>query len=489
MKNTIKYITYATLLSFSLVSCLEFDDPVEDQPEAVESSGQADFSTFVALGDSLTAGFSDGSLYIDGQEVSFANLMAIQMEAAGGSEFTTPFMNDNIGGFVELEDTFPKRLVFDAINRVPVRIEGESTTSPLDILTGPFSNMGIPGAKSFHLGLDGYGTLNPYFGRFASSLGTNVLTDALAQSPTFFNLWIGNNDVLSYAVSGGTGVNQLGNLDATTYGNDDITDPNLFSIVYNSIVQTLTIGGAEGLLVNIPSVTSLPFFNTVPHNPVPLDATTAAVLNSDAAYGAYNQGLLDVEALGILSASERERRTISFSESTTNAVVIFDESLTDLTAINPALTNMRQATAEDLLVLTASSFIGTLAIEGDENTANGVAVPLSDMWVLTPEEQAEIATATEAFNTTIAGLAEERGLAFYDANARTEELSTNGITINGSTVTNEFATGGFFSLDGIHLSPKANGIIANEMIEVINETYGSTLTPTNTRDLPTIFIQ
>jgi hypothetical protein len=66
---------------------------------------------------------------------------------------------------------------------------------------------GVPGAKSFHLLYNGYGnpagiaakTANPYFVRFASSPTATVVGDALAQNPTFFSLWIGNNDTLGYA--------------------------------------------------------------------------------------------------------------------------------------------------------------------------------------------------------------------------------------------------------------------------------------------------
>lgn len=502
MKNTIKYISLLALVGFT--GCeLEFDQPVEDTPIAEQSSGEANFSTFVALGDSLTAGFADGALYTDGQNVSFANLMATQMQVAGGGTFTTPLMNDNFGGFAEAQEMFPPRFILDAVNSAPVRINAVPTTSITDVLTGPFNNVGIPGAKSFHLGFNGYATLNPYFGRFASAATTNVVVDALAQAPTFFSLWIGANDVLSYATSGGTGVNQLGNTDPLTYGNNDISDPSFFASTYNAIVGALAGpaeaggAGAKGLLVNIPSVTVLPFFTTVPFNPIPMDQATATATNT--AYTAYNEGMLQVQAAinaglvpglpaGFLSDAEIAKRNINFSAGQ-NAVVISDESLTDLTIINPALISIRQATAEDLLVLTSSAFIGTQAVEGDATTTNGVAIPLGDQWVLTPEEQAEIETATAAFNTVIENAATTFDLALYNAASRLEDLSTDGISANGSLVTNAFATGGFFSLDGIHLSPKGNGITANEMMKEINNKYGSTLQAVETRDLPGIFIQ
>src|SRR5690606_33127544 len=126
----------------------------------------------------------------------------------------------------------------------------------------------IPGAKSFHLGIAGYGTLNPYFGRMASSAGATVLGDAASQNPTFFTLSeIGGNDVLSYASSGGTGVYQLGNFNPSTYGGNDITDPNVFAASIEAFVAALTSNVAYLVVANVHNFTSLSHVNTVHHNP------------------------------------------------------------------------------------------------------------------------------------------------------------------------------------------------------------------------------
>src|SRR5690606_32355776 len=96
------------------------------------------------------------------------------------------------------------------------------------------------------------GGANPYFARFASSSGASVIEDAVAQNPTFFTLWIGNNDVLGFATSGGVGEDQTGNLNPSTYGSSDITDPQVFASVYSEIVGQLVADDAEGVLINIP---------------------------------------------------------------------------------------------------------------------------------------------------------------------------------------------------------------------------------------------
>ncbi|MAO18415.1 MAG: G-D-S-L family lipolytic protein, partial [Muricauda sp.] len=172
-----------------------------------------------------------------------------------------------------------------------------------------------------------------------------------------------------------------------------------------------------------------------------------------------------------------------------NAVVIIDEDLTDLTGFNPALINMRQATADDLLVLTARNHIGTLADPDIPTSINGVAVPLADKWVLTPEEQTIVETALTAYNQTIAGLATAYDLAFVDANALLAELNANGFQqADGSVVDATFATGGGFSLDGVHPAPRGYAIVANAFIDAINTKYNSNLPGVNPLDYTGLYI-
>ncbi len=534
-KNTYIYIVLASL---GFIACEpEFDQPLEDTPIALQSSGEADFSKYVAIGNSLTAGFADGALFIDGQENAFANLLANQMKPAGGGDFNIPFMTDNNGGFSGLEQAFGTRLVLEIDNRgnrTPVRI---SETANNDITAraegSVFNNMGVPGAKSYQLILPGFGnpaglltsppSTNPYFVRFAREANSSVIGDAAIQEPTFFTLWAGNNDVLGYAVAGGAPTiledgtiipitNQTGSFPAldlatatqdeitaaygnvaSSYGSNDISDPALVATSTAIITSTLTANGTNntrGVVINIPEITSIPFFTTVPFNPVPLDAATAEATNM--AYTGYNDGLIGANALGALSTEELRRRTINF-EAGQNPVVIFDENLTNLGAINPLLAmlpQIRQATEDDLILLTASSFIGTQAIENDPTTTNGVAIPLADKWVLTPEEQTELSTAIAGYNAGISAVAEANpSIVLYDANTRLQRLSQRGITSEGIRVTSEFGTGGTFSLDGVHLTPRGNAVIANELIEIINDEFDATLQPVQTGSFNTITIK
>ena len=267
-----------------------------------------------------------------------------------------------------------------------------------------------------------------------------------------------------------------GNPDPSTYGPSDITDPTLFAGVFANIVQAMTANGAKGAVVTVPSIVNLPYFTTVPYNAVPLDQATADLLN--AGYAAYNGGLQAAFAAltgtGLFTEEELNKRTINFTAGS-NAVVIIDEDLTDLGAINPAFAGIpqyRQATADDFLVLTSSSFIGT-TVGGNPTLINGLSVPLADNWVLTPEEQSNIQTATDAYNAAITSIGNANGLAVVDLDGLPSEAATSGTQFDDFTMTTTLVFGGMVSLDGIHLTTRGYALMAKKILEGIDATYGS----------------
>ncbi len=468
------------------------------------SAGDLDLSRYVALGDSLTAGFSDGSLFRDGQLNSLPNILANLFAPAGGGAFDQPIVADNLGGLVDLVTPArnqPTRLVLTISNGSfsPIRQSGTPTTDVADVQVGPFNNLGVPGATSFQLPFAGFGSSagNPFFERFASSPATSVVADAVSQTPTFFSLWIGNNDILGYATSGG-----VGTVGGTTppFASTDITNPAVFDASFSGIVNALTANGTNdvrGVLVNIPAVADIPFFTTVPFNAIPLDSATAATAN--AAFAAYN-GALQAAAAGAfaplvtITADEAARRTINFAAGQ-NAVLILDETLTDLTGVpgtGGALLNFRQATADDAILLTSSSLLGTLRTPGDATSVIGVGSPLLDAEVLTEDEIALIESARTSYNATISGLASgSANLALYDAADDLNELRTNGILVGDNPVplTSSFISGGAFSLDGVHPTATGYAVLANGIIDALNAEFNATLPKTNPDNFPRTFFE
>jgi lysophospholipase L1-like esterase len=491
MKNTIKFMI--GLLAIGLVSCEpEFENAVSD--EGFYDAGDADFSNYVALGNSLTAGYADGALYMSGQKDSYPNIMAQQFSFVGGGDFTQPLTSDDLGGLLlGGQQILGNRLVLSADengNPFPAPLDGMPTTDVVSSETGPFNNMGVPGAKSYHLVTPGYGsvagvangTANPWYARFATSESSTVLADAASLNPTFFSLWIGNNDILGYATSGGSGVDQTGNLDPSTYGGNDITDPNVFAAVYSAQVDALVAGGAKGVLLNIPDVTSIPYFTTVPTQSIPLDAATAGAVNAQ--FALYNGALGQLVAGGFISAEEAAIRAINFVEGI-NYPIMTDVDLTDVTAIligagldsetAALLGQLRQVKSDDLVVLTASSALGSVPDPSNPLGIVGVSIPLTNQFVLTSTEQDRVATAGAAYNAIIEGLAAANELGYGDMKSALADVAANGAVYNGGLLTSTYVTGGAFSLDGVHPTPRGYAFTANTIIDVINTTYNASI--------------
>ena len=502
MKN--KFILVAAL-AIGFAGC---EPEFENEVNAAYTSGQADFTRYVAVGNSLTAGYMDGTVCRVGQTYSYPNLLAQQFALVGGGAFTQPsYAEDvnNLGGFAGVPGS--TRLVIDASQNRPEPIAGTPTIT-LTPQAKAFNNMGVPGAKSFHLIFPGYGALNPYFGRHATTPTATVLADAMTKNPTFFTNWIGSNDVLAYATSGGAqadGVtpaldhNVTGNINPTTYGSNDITNSTYFTSVYTNIINTLTINGAKGLVCTIPSVTSIPYFTTVPYNPLPAEATSS----NATAIGLYQ--FLAAVSGGRISP-------LNTAAGTKNPVLIRDESLTDIgstitaaaaatpfapyaAALGALYGKARHATTNDLVVLPASSIIGQVNASATAPfNVNGVTLPLANKWVLTATEKARVASATAAYNTSIVAIAATKNLAVADMNAIMNKLVTGLQVETNSIYTANYFSGSstegqiLFSLDGVHPNARGYAVIANEIIKVINSKFKSNLPLHNPTYFPGISI-
>jgi lysophospholipase L1-like esterase len=430
MKNSL-YIIVAMLLFAGCKPKLNEFSP---------SAGNANFSKYVALGNSLTAGYSSGALYISGQQNSYAKILADQFSLVGGGAFKIPYMNDENGiGIIDSNGTtlFKTKRVLgytkDCNNVISLGpVYASNTVDMSSFLTsiaanGPYNNLGVPGAKSFHLLVPQFGkvgTGNPFYTRFATNPGTStVVGDALAQNPTFFTLWIGNNDVLLYATGGGD------------QGKDSITDPSLFNNSIAATLTQLTATGAKGAIANIPDITGIPYFTTVPYNGLVLtDQSQVTALNTNYA------------PLGI---------TFTLGP---NPFIIADAA---------APGGRRQIKSNEYILLTVPQ-------DSLKCFQLGSAIPIPAKYVLDQTEVAKVNTAITTFNNTISGLANTFNIAFVDANATMKALKT-GITYSGLTFTTTYVTGGAFSLDGIHLTPRGNAIIANTFIDAINSKYSASV--------------
>lgn len=491
MRNSKKY--FALALSMMASACT-YDFPETAEPTA----GEADFTKMISVGSGLSTGFMNGALYTAGQDASFVRILAQQMQVVGGGTFTQPDVASENGCYNPAAGCTAGRLYLKinpttgSPGPAPKPGDGGKALAPHGG-SGNLNNFAVPATTLLLSLIPQTGgpaipqnpAYNPYYGRIASipSVST-IIGDAAAafgNGGTFLTFWLGNDDVLGYATAGGSAAIPL-----TT--NDD------FNTRYNSALSTMLSASpnAKGVVANIPDVTSLPFFSTVAYNPIPLDAATAAYITTNLAvnYNAFLDGMVGNQ---IITADEAAKRKLTYIAGN-NAILINDETLTNLepymagpyAGLKPYAI-ARQTTKNDLVCLTAGSYIGANL---GANGVNGVSAPLTnttsantqalkgDDLILIPTEITQIQNSISAFNGIIKTAADGNAtrLAFVDANAILASLKTNGAEINGSTITASIAPPfGGFGLDGVYPNARGNGYLANAFIDAINTKFKSSI--------------
>ncbi|MGJ1433510.1 G-D-S-L family lipolytic protein [Sphingobacterium spiritivorum] len=422
MKRNKLYVGLA-LLVLGVASC---KPEIKDFTPA--AGGTANFSKYIAVGNSLTSGFADGGLYREGQQVAFTNLMAQQFKQVGGGEFTTPLFSEaqaNGSGYIQLESLVNGQPVMKQITEnLAYR---SASPKLLTKYTDPIQNLGVPGMRLDLAFVPQFSSLNMYFERLLpdDQVGKKTyFTYATEHDHTFFSFWLGNNDALGYATNGAV----YNPLDPTT----KLTDLATFTGAYQNFINGLTAKGSQGVVATIPDVTAVPFFTTV--------TRTALLAAANAAAKAANPNAPEIKDIYIATKA-----------------------------------TPRAATDKDYFVLPFSS-AGLLGKPNGANIPYGLhpANPVADNFVLDEAEAAQVVTRINEFNAAIKSIATAKGLAVADVNAFLTSVK-NGIRINGLAVSNKFITGNAFSLDGIHLTPIGNAIVANVFIDAINSKYGSSV--------------
>jgi lysophospholipase L1-like esterase len=469
------------LLGLGLAGC----QPDIEAPTA--SAGSANFSTYIAVGNSLTAGYSDGGLYREGQLNSYPNILASQFAKAGGGPFVQPLFTEaqsNGSGYLRLLGfTVPTATALSSpiTGNVTTNlgVRGGTPTAPLYTkFLDPINNLGVPGIRMSDIQTANFGNLlptstasnfNPYFERITANGNAQTYLDQVKATvaslkPTFFTEWLGNNDVLGYATAGG----------AASF----ITPTNTFTTNAGLVLDALTANGAKGVVATIPDVTGIPFFTTVgPSYRANLDLNKVPVT---AAQFIYTTGILAPSATA--GANARVTTTLSSIRDANGS----GNLLLTLTA-SPYLSLYgrpggkywrdfyKQATGA---FPTSSAdpvyngFLRGMGVDTTKTFGNTVENPFPSTLVLDATEQTTVANATSAFNNALTAAAAARNLAVFDANAFFRSVSS-GYVVNAANNTAGYISGNLFSLDGVHPTPRGYAVIANEMLKVINTKYGS----------------
>lgn len=474
MKNLVHKFGAAVLFSSALffTGC----DPEFDEEVTISKGENLDLSKYIAVGNSLTAGFQDNGLYLEGQQKSYPKILANQFALVGGGAFVQPLFSEaqeNGSGYARLTGftSTGSPILTPVTSKLAIRGMGADNKTFLYTKAADLENIqnfGVPGIKLANINIPGYGLnnpqgFNPYFERILPSglpFGAQTYLQRIsANQHTFFSAWLGNNDVLGYATAGGFA-------DQNINSTNQITEVSVFNTLYTELLNNLTANGAEGIVATIPDVRSVPFFTTV--GPAAKQLLTTA---SIPAFFALTKAGKTRVVIPRTELKDAEGGTVLLTLTSSAYLPLFGRPTgkywRDLAASqNPA--NPTAALAQYLAVFE----IDTLEAFGTQKN------PIPSALVLDQDEQAEINTATMAFNTTIKAQAAAKGLAVFDAYEFFNSVQ-NGIILGGVSYSPAYITGNLFSLDGIHPTPRGYAIIANEMIRAINAKYGSSIPTTD----------
>jgi phospholipase/lecithinase/hemolysin len=362
------------------------------------SSSTPGFETTAVIGDSLSAGFQNGSLLDSQQPNGWASLVAkqagfplalpliappgapavLQLVSVGPPPVTQPASGTSPGRTNPTQQPYdiavPGHNLTDIINRVPVLVPASAE----DVITDAVLALPLGGNRS-------------------------QMNLAIAMKPTMLFIWAGNNDALEADIAGTPAV---------------MTPPSVFSQEFQQLITTLhTKTKATLVVANIPDVTLIPYL------------TPATVILAEVSGASGLPQPLISALLGIQPG--------------------------DL--VNP--TGLAQVQA------------AVAALEQGRMPA-----PLTDAAFLSAAEVAQVRATVDQYNAAIAQAVAAAGGIMVDTHALFESAAQNGVMINGFPATTAFL-GGLFSLDGIHPTNTAYGLIANQYIATINAALKINIVP------------
>ncbi|MGZ5449713.1 MAG: SGNH/GDSL hydrolase family protein [Thermoanaerobaculia bacterium] len=388
---------------------------------AFAQRGSADFSRFVALGDSYGAGVVSSSLNERHQVWSWPAVIARQVG------YTTCQPNADAASpcFAQPLVTYPgigPELVL--VNLAPTIAPAGGFGSPVMTTFGrPYNNLSIPGATvGALLQLTGAEPQTPNeptavsMARFILRGQGTAVQQALAQQPTFIAVWIGGNDALSTLFSGTP---------------NTLTSAADFRTRYAALLSALVAGAPNaGIIVGNLPPKPLPYMLLIP--PVVVNPATGQPVP-----GPDGNPIPLIADLG-------------------------DGNIGPLPAGSFVLLHARTNLATGYGLPNFPPF----------NAFPNAGKPLPDSDVITPTEFATILTRVNEYNAAIQAEASARSIPVANIAGLFDRVyAPGGMQIGPVTISAQPVTGGFFGFDFFHLTDLGYLMFANEYIKTINAEY------------------
>ena len=420
-KKFTRYFFHFTCL---LLSLLSWQSCGVDLDAPVPYMGSLRLQRYMAIGDGYTAGFANGGLYAEAQQRAFPRLLAGQLRLLNAERhFRAPLMPGNGSGYYALTGLTTRACdLLGPLPEIQYRTQAANWIANVSG-QGPYDNIGVPGLCLRAISQPQYGLQNPYFRRMAMNDST-TLTGLIDQQGEFdfFTLWLGMEDLMPYALSGGT------------IPPASLIDPEDFRNSYRTLLNhILSREERKGIIGNLPEIWNFPYFTHVPHTTVNLPECINMALS------------LYVETgVGTVRVAQKEDRIL--------------------------LPVMHQIGLNGFGMSESLPIPDRWVLDADEvnilrQSLNAYNQVLAEL----------VAEAQREYSLRVS-LLDMRKYFTYKL--------IPGQIADGIGVSGKYLSGGLFSLDGYSLTPRGNALIANRFIAEINNYFGIRIPTINISDYP-----
>lgn len=223
-----------------LIAALVSSCETNSSEEVASQNAVISADNYIALGDANSAGYMNGGLYRKGQEVSFPSLLAKQLNVKFEQPLFALGQENGTGYLTKVGQEIVSVKNNTAFVNATSLAKYEGNNNNLGIPFLRMSEVAVDYSKSLQLGSKYY----PFFERISTNSASKTYLDLVNEAkPTFYTLFLGEQDVLAYATNGGL---------ATT------TEISVFSINLRKLLDALVTAKAQGIVANIPDITTFP---------------------------------------------------------------------------------------------------------------------------------------------------------------------------------------------------------------------------------------
>lgn len=464
------------VIVISLLFGCNYEFPTQPESPNPIGNGKDKVANFVVLGGSISSGIMDGAFHKRGQKTAYPNLIGARLDTLIEGNVYGLLSTDNTDGYnlTESQPNNPKskyRLSYREIDSdFPARkyTEGES----VDVFDGSIdtvNNFSIPEIRSYQLLNSDSLSGNVFYERFASQLSEGSLVETIInKNPSLILLSIGVGDIYPFILNGASG---RINPPEDDIRENDATPLDLFEQSVNSTVEEiLNNTQADIVLPTIINPMGSFYFNTLKwhFSESEISGQLAIAISH---YHSFNE---DVQEFN--NADNGMRRPVivfDFEPGKQYKAKVFVDDLLPYAEANDGsvIPKFRQMTNGEFMLYSAEKTQYN-SINGDKEFAT--TEPADDKYVITVKEMKIIDELLRDYNNVLQSLANSYDrVKLLDLHSFFEDVKKGRVSYDGVVFNTSYAQNTVISSDGYSLNSKGQALMANELLNLLNNNYGT----------------